>query len=532
MWKQKKLKNCIIAVLLGFDEVHVFQNRYSSPFAIRKDYYFPGTHKWLQQPGATTHIESDIVTVFTLPKFKKRIGRDAQSLPKYETCIAISLFEPLVEYDDAHHDAFKFVNQFLKRNIPNWWEELKIILRHHSVPQGNHVSFDARLMQNKFVPGTYEQGFQERKVFDFRKELISDRQTTQPLSFEEAQKLSREISKRIHTHHVTLDRLALWIGMMLPLPPRPWSRENPLKITMGGCHAGQKGIRNSLIENFAYSLIFMFLTKSIPQNKHYIEIIGAITWTFYNNWRVISAFETYLEPERNPDPFRGLATDKEKNFFVQALDTMRRSMTRMVCIIPSDDQTYVCEYKVRPVKNSTDEHNAILDFSVEKSKIDFSNAIMQSFLNIVEKTDIRRVPQRIAEIIQILGMHIFSAFSKQEFQNAEKLCSDLITNLQSQPQYNQFPLIDFLQELQKILPEPIAVVESEKKTSIHASDYQSVSQWVDFLSPEERLKYQQLLQMAQFETAEGEHALAQLRFAMASWKIDESDNTPFEDLFT
>lgn len=400
------MKRCIIALLLGFDEIVTFQNRYSKPTAkMQKWEFLPQlTHP---RKFAASRLDYDVVTVFQPDPAATEPETDQ---PKYEYCIAISLLEPLAEEPNAHNGAFDFVRNFLT-SIPNWYEGFKIIVRHHSLRGEQEISFDHKLMQERFVPGSYTHGFQLSKTYGARQMRHI------PLTPQEAQDISEEITARTQSP-IRLSMLASWFNCFIPTAPaferNRFHAGNPMRITMGGCYAGIfNENRDVLIVNFLSQLRLYF-------NSSFLTIIGSISWTFYDDWRAISFCDQYLDRESNSDPLRGVALETEKNFFVKIPDTARRYHTRQVTWDPT---TRRMSYGLRPLKNPSGQIE--LQSVDPESDIYFFKTLLPNFIVVLFLKNAganTRVPEKISAIMQNISSLIAPALTDTQFKDALKGC--------------------------------------------------------------------------------------------------------------
>lgn len=435
------MKKCIIALLLGFDEVQVFKKNYSSeiarvhkkifaPHPIQQAFELPVDERleW-ENVDYNSSYDYDSITVFhTDPKTLS----PGITEPKYEYCIAISLLEPLVDELDAHSPCFAAVRSMLSQ-IENWDKDFKIIVRHHSLAGDDSISFDHKLMQERFVPGTHKKGFRSRHTYDVRKPL-DKKHKKQPLTFCQAKQISDEITHRTK-NFIHLSTLADWIYNILP-NECTFTEHNPLKITMGGCYAGKRfDTDRALIQTLAHHLKPLFSTS-------FIQIIGSVSWTFYDDWRAMSFCDRYLDRESNDDPFRGVATKCEKKFFVKLPDSLRRFYTRMVTYNPNTQQI---TYSARPEKHSVSIQK--LDYPIERNKILLSNLIMQIFIR--HHTSHTRVPADVSVIIEQISKNIFPAFDRSQFMQGLQLSLALVNGrmYQSGPE----PFLKFINQTKSIL---------------------------------------------------------------------------------
>lgn len=400
------MKRCIIALLLGFDEIITFQNRYSKPTArMQKFEFLPQLKHPRKFP--VSRLDYDMVTIFHADTAATEPETEQ---PKYEYCIAISLLEPLAEEPNAHNGAFDFVRNFLT-SIPNWYEGFKIIVRHHSYQESQNIGFDHKLMQERFVPSSHTHGFQLNKTYDTRQIHPI------PLAEQEAWDISKEIHARTQSS-ISLNILASWFNCFIPTAPafdrKKFHIDNPMRITMGGCYAGTFNENKEV-------LIVTFLSQLRPYfDSSFLIIIGSISWTFYDDWRAISFCDQYLDRETNADPLRGVALETEKNFFVKIPDTTRRYHTRQVVWNPT---TRKMSYEPRPLKNPSGQ----IDIqSVDpESNMNFFKSLLPNFIialflkNAGANT---RVPEKISAIMQNISSLIAPALTDTQFKDALKGC--------------------------------------------------------------------------------------------------------------
>lgn len=400
------MKRCIIALLLGFNEVETFKKRYSHPKAsVTTKHFLP--HLTKPKEFITSPLDYDLVTIFHIKQTFFSSKREA----RYEYSIAISLLEPLVDELDAHDASFNYVKNFLT-SIPNWFQGFKIIIRHHSYRGAREVRFDHKLMQERFVPDSHVHGFQAERTYDARD------QSRRPITADQAKIVSAEITKRT-AHQLPLRVLASWVNKFIPSEPmfarQHFNADNPLRITMGGCYSGLSDGVESLIENFLFALSSSYFQSS------FVVVIGAISWTFYDDWRAISLCEQYLDRASNIDPLRGVALNTEQNFFVKIPNETRRYHTKEVVWNP---QTQTLTYGLRPLKAQSRQMQSMKPqtsiLMVENAKAVLSDLLMDLFLSF--SGGHMRVPENISRVLQNIDTMISPAMTVTQLITNLKLC--------------------------------------------------------------------------------------------------------------
>lgn len=409
------MKKCIIALLLGFDEVRVFKERYSIPTA-RVDTY----HFWPNQ-RRNSFFDYNLITVFHAENTHSLLDTHQ---PKYEYCIAISLLEPIPKDMTAHYNVFEQVRKILI-GIDGWYAGFKMIIRHHSLDDGtNSITFDHGLMQERFFPGSNTEGFIRLKTHDLRH--FDTRQADQSpfilKNLSRAKVLSQEITDRTKTE-MNLFTLASWINQMIPMAPaferNLFNVHNPFQITMGGCYAG----RGLMSGNHALILRFLSVLQA-HFNSSFINIIGATSWTFYNDWRAVSFCTKYFDHEPNEDPFRGVASASEKDFFIKIPDDMRRYYLSKVSWEPKTGKYVYSQAGVQDMRSGSG-LAAQLPIEHDQNKIDW-HAFKSDIFNMLMEaatTDVvyTRIPGQITEIIQNITRNLVPKFTYKDILSALRI---------------------------------------------------------------------------------------------------------------
>lgn len=466
------MKRCIVALLLGFDEVEVFKSRYSSPTAtVQKMNFLPE----LKKPPRykVSPLDYDSVTIFHA---QSAPDSSPSTLPKYEYCIAISLLEPFSHEPDAHKRVFEYVKTILS-SIPGGEVGFKMIIRHHSTrgEMSDRLQFDHKLMQNRFVPGSHVHGFEPQKTYDAR---FDERA---PLTLDQATALSAEITKRTHdSGSVPVKLLAYWVRNIVPMSYVFPAAANPLRITMGGCYAGFSAIDSRpLIEYFVNALRQYF-------ESSFITVIGSIAWTFYDDWRAISFCDEYLEHEPNTDPFRGVPLENEQDFFVKIPDDMRRHYTRQVTWNPQERRL---AYGLRPEKIPSGQKMEPPNIAFVEQKAKMFNCIMIIGLETTVSVPSTRVPDVIARVMHDISRILAPASDYDQFFRALKQCiSQLEMQVQALPE-KDIVLTQFIPKVVQLLKYYVFIVLDERWGKLYKKIYgllEQIFRWLKTL-PEKLL---------------------------------------------
>lgn len=469
------MKRCIIALLLGFNEVETFKKRYSHPKAsVTTKHFLP--HLTKPKEFITSPLDYDLVTIFHVKQALFSSKRES----KYEYCIAISLLEPFVDESDAHDAIFEYVKNFLT-SIPNWFQGFKIIIRHHAYRGGREIRFDHKLMQERFIPASHIHGFQAERTYDARD------QSRRPITADQAKIVSAEITKRT-AYQLPLRGLASWVNKFIPSEPmfarQNFNADNPLRITMGGCYSGLSDGAESLIENFLFALSSGYFQSS------FIVVIGAISWTFYDDWRAISFCEQYLDRASNPDPFRGVALETEQNFFVKIPDETRRYHTRGVVWNP---QTQKLTYGLRPLKTQARQIQSMEPQTslvmIENVKAVLSDLLMDLFLS--SSGGHMRVPESISRVLQNIDTVIAPALTVAQLITNLKLCLSQLNihgdSVEANVFFNRF--IEKAKELIRYVIFWIIDQRDGAQYSSICSRFEHMRNWIEVLPRVFRQKY-------------------------------------------